>query len=217
MISHSEKREFKAETKKLLDIVARSIYTDKEVFVRELMSNSSDALEKQRYLEVSGNAKPKSDGGLFINISTNEKERTLTIFDTGIGMTREEVTDNLGTIAKSGSLDFLNKLQRTNSGDNQALESIIGQFGVGFYSTFIVADSVEVITKSDAQSHGVRWISDGSGEYEVSSADHLSFERGTKIVLKLKPECREFCKESEIEKILKKYSLFITYPIKLNG
>lgn len=118
VISHSEKREFKAETKKLLDIVARSIYTDKEVFVRELMSNSSDALEKQRYLEVSGHAKPKADAGLYINIMTNEKERTLTIFDSGVGMTREEVTDNLGTIAKSGSLDFLNKLQRTNSGDN---------------------------------------------------------------------------------------------------
>lgn len=111
----------------------------------------------------------------------------------------------------------MKKLQNSTSGDNQALDSIIGQFGVGFYSTFIVADSVEVITKHDSEEHGVRWISDGSGEYEISTADNIGFNRGTKIVLKLKPECREFCKETEVEKILKKHSLFITYPIKLNG
>ena len=217
VISQTEKREFKAETKKLLDIVARSIYTDKEVFLRELMSNSSDALEKQRYGEISGQAKQYASEGLYINIQTNEKERTLTIFDSGIGMTRQEVTDNLGIIAKSGSQEFVKTLQDKNQGDTQTMESIIGQFGVGFYSTFIVADSVEVLSKSDKEPHGVRWISDGSGDFEVSTADNVGFERGTKIHLKLKPESREFCKESEIEKILKKHSNFITYPIKLNG
>jgi HSP90 family molecular chaperone len=211
VISHSERKEFKAETRKLLEIVAKSIYTDKEVFIRELMSNCSDALEKQRYLEIAGKATSTSDQGLFINITTNEKERTLTIFDSGVGMTREEVTENLGTIAKSGSQEFL----LSQAVDGQALDSIIGQFGVGFYSTFIVADSVEVFTRRGRG--GVRWASDGSGDYEVSSVENLDFARGTKIVLKLKPECREFSRESEVEKVLKKYSLFITYPIKLNG
>jgi TNF receptor-associated protein 1 len=123
----------------------------------------------------------------------------------------------LGTIAKSGSQEFLKKIQENKSGDSQTLDSIIGQFGVGFYSTFIVSDVVEVFTKNDQDTHGVRWVSDGSGQYEVSTVDNIGFNRGTKIVLKLKPECREFSRESEIEKILKKYSLFITYPIKLNG
>ncbi len=133
-------------------------------------------------------------------------------------MSRDEITENLGTIAKSGSQEFLKKLQGQGStGDNQALDSIIGQFGVGFYSTFIVADSVEVFSRSSLTGQGVRWVSDGSGEYEVSTVDNLDFERGTKIVLKLKAESREFSRETEVEKILKKYSLFITYPIKLNG
>jgi len=148
VISHTEKKEFRAETRKLLDIVAKSIYTDKEVFVRELISNCSDALEKQRYSEIAGKATSGNTAGLFINITTNEKERTLTIFDSGIGMTRDEVTDNLGTIAKSGSQEFMKNLQGGAQVDGQALDSIIGQFGVGFYSTFIVADSVEVLTKS---------------------------------------------------------------------
>ena len=132
-------------------------------------------------------------------------------------MTRKEATDNLGTIAKSGSQEFLKNVSSNNTADQHTLDSIIGQFGVGFYSTFIVADLVEVLTKSESEPQGVRWVSDGSGEYEVSSVENLSFKRGTKITLKLRPECREFCKESEIQKILKKYSLFITYPIKVNG
>lgn len=104
-----------------------------------------------------------------------------------------------------------------NAADTSTLESIIGQFGVGFYSSFIVADSVEVLSKTESNNKGVRWVSDGSGEFEVSSVDNIGFERGTKITIKLKPECREFCRENEVEKIIKKHSLFITYPIKLNG
>jgi len=117
VLSKAEKKEFKAETRKLLDIVAKSIYTDKEVFLRELMSNCSDALEKQRYAEISGAATSQQDSqGLYINIYTNEKERTLTIYDSGIGMSREEITENLGTIAKSGSQEFIKKIQ--NSGES---------------------------------------------------------------------------------------------------
>lgn len=208
---NSEKHEFKAETKKLLDIVAKSIYTDKEVFIRELMSNASDALEKQRIYEVSGKAEMK-DIPLEISIFTNEKERSITIFDHGIGMTKDEVIDNLGTIAKSGSQNFVKALQ------DEAVtgESIIGQFGVGFYSSFIVADSVEVVSKSD-QGKPVRWISDGSGDYEVAEMDTCDFNRGTRVTMYLKPEDKVFSKASEVNKILKKHSLFISYPIKLNG
>lgn len=134
-------------------------------------------------------------------------------------MTREEIMDNLGTIAKSGSQEFMRKLQngQGKADSQQALDSIIGQFGVGFYSTFIVADSVEVLSKNAGAAEGVRWVSDGSGEYEVSTVENLDFARGTRITLKLKAESREFAREAEIDKILRKYSLFITYPIKLNG
>lgn len=145
ILKDTEKREFKAETKKLLDIVAKSIYTDKEVFVRELLSNCSDALEKQRFKLVSGQATTSSDD-LYINVITNSKERTITLFDTGVGMTREEIIDNLGTIARSGSQNFLKEMKEK---DQPVSESIIGQFGVGFYSSFVVADYVEVLSKSD--------------------------------------------------------------------
>ena len=145
ILKDTEKREFKAETKKLLDIVAKSIYTDKEVFVRELLSNCSDALEKQRFKLISGQATTASDD-LYINVITNSKERSITLFDTGVGMTREEIVDNLGTIAKSGSQAFLKEMKEK---DQPVSESIIGQFGVGFYSSFVVADYVEVLSKSD--------------------------------------------------------------------
>ncbi len=132
-------------------------------------------------------------------------------------MSRQEIIDNLGTIAKSGSQEFVKKLQETPSNDAQAIESIIGQFGVGFYSSFIVADSVEVFSRNSKGDSAVRWVSDGSGDFEVSTVENVGFDRGTKIVLHLRPECREFAKESEIDKIIRKYSMFITYPIKLNG
>jgi len=146
--SHQETKQFQAETKKLLHIVAKSIYTDKEVFVRELLSNCSDALEKQKFRELSGHS-PQSgeDGQLRIEVSTNEKERTFTLFDSGVGMSKQEAIDNLGTIAKSGSKEFLQKLEDQNGEESEALQSIIGQFGVGFYSSFIVSDRVEVHTR----------------------------------------------------------------------
>ena len=190
-----------------MDIVAKSIYTDKEVFVRELLSNCSDALEKQRFMELRGDAKMSdSDNNLRIEVSTNDKERTITIFDSGVGMNKEEAINNLGTIAKSGSRDFMQKLGEENIDNEDTMSSIIGQFGVGFYSSFIVADKVEVYTKSDSSSEGVAWISDGSGEFVVSDAKNLEFERGTKIIMKLRADCREFSQESQIEKIVHKFS-----------
>jgi len=149
---------------------------------------------------------------LEISILTNERERTITILDFGIGMTKDEVIDNLGTIAKSGSQQFVQALNDNST----TCDSIIGQFGVGFYSSFIVADSVEVLTKSDS-GKAVRWVSDGSGDYEISEVEGEDIPRGTRVTLFLKPDCKIFSKPSEVEKVLKKHSLFISYPIKLNG
>jgi HSP90 family molecular chaperone len=218
VISGQETKEFKAETRKLLDIVAKSIYTDKEVFVRELLSNCSDALEKQRFAYTSGQKQPMpGEDDLEIMITTNSKERTITLFDTGVGMTRDEIVDNLGTIAKSGSAAFMEKISDDQTVDSRSTDQIIGQFGVGFYSSFVVSDHVEVFSKSDESAKAVRWVSDGLGSYEVSDVDNLDFKRGTKIILKLLPESREFSQDIMVEKIIKKFSQFISYPIKLNG
>lgn len=213
--SNKESLGFKAETKKLLDIVTHSLYTDKEIFLRELLSNCSDALEKQRFFEVTGQLQMIGEP-LYISISTNEKNKTITIFDSGVGMTREELIDNLGTIAKSGTQNFV-KNTKDKKGDDNSGESLIGQFGVGFYSSFIIGDVVEVISKPQNSQKGSHWISDGNGEFQISDVENVDFKRGTKVIIHLKTECRDFCKASELQKIIKKYSNFISYTIKLNG
>ena len=154
--------------------MAKSIYTDKEVFIRELLSNASDALEKRRFMIQSGKESVQSAADeLFISITTNSKERTITIFDSGIGMNRDEIVDNLGTIAKSGSQAFVKSLE--GAPDQTIAESIIGQFGVGFYSSFVVSHHVEVFSRKSGSGKGVRWVSDGTGTYEVSDCDNLDF------------------------------------------
>ncbi|XP_049865238.1 heat shock protein 75 kDa, mitochondrial [Pectinophora gossypiella] len=212
-----EKREFQAETRMLLDIVARSLYSDKEVFIRELISNASDALEKFRYLSVS--AAPdaaqleQTDRALEIRLSTDKQNRTITFQDSGIGMTKEELTQNLGTIARSGSKSFIEEIK--NKGAEEA-SSIIGQFGVGFYSAFMVADKIEVFTRSSKTgSVGYKWSSDGSGTYEIQEAEGVPV--GTKIVVHLKTDCREFSDDDRVKNIIKKYSNFIGSPIFLNN
>ncbi|GJQ69555.1 putative histidine kinase-like ATPases [Trypoxylus dichotomus] len=212
------KHEFQADTKMLLDIVARSLYSDKEVFVRELISNASDALEKFRYmLLVDNEAMQKlKDAGrkLEIHVSTNKQSRTLTIQDTGIGMTKDELITNLGVIARSGSKAFLKQLKdKHDQGDN--IRNIIGQFGVGFYSAFMVAEKVEVYSKAATEEQGYRWCSDGTGSYEIQPADGVQF--GTKIVIYLKVDCREFADGDTIKDIIQKYSNFVGSPIYLNG
>lgn len=214
--SNKQKKIFKAETKKLLDIVTHSLYTDKEIFLRELLSNCSDALEKQRYFETSGKLTMTGDP-LHITITTNEKSKTITIFDSGVGMTREEMEENLGTIAKSGTQSFLKEIKKTESESSSNGEGLIGQFGVGFYSSFIVGDHVEVISKTQTSERAAHWISDGSGEFQISDVENPQFSRGTKIIIHLKPECRDFARGSEIIKIAKKHSNFISYSIKVNG
>ncbi|XP_026765014.2 heat shock protein 75 kDa, mitochondrial [Galleria mellonella] len=213
----SEKREFQAETRMLLDIVARSLYSDKEVFIRELISNASDALEKFRYLSVSAAADSpqlvETDRPLEIKLTTDKQNRTITFQDSGIGMTKEELTQNLGTIARSGSKSFIEEIKK--QGAEQA-SSIIGQFGVGFYSAFMVAEKIEVYTRSSKSgSPGYRWLSDGSGMYEIQEADGVPV--GTKIVVYLKTDCREFADDDTVKNIIKKYSNFIGSLIFLNN
>ncbi|KAL4143343.1 hypothetical protein QTP88_005684 [Uroleucon formosanum] len=208
----TEKLEFQAETRMLLDIVAKSLYSEKEVFIRELISNASDALEKLRYISLKA-GESHDLGSLDINITTDKTNRKLTIQDTGIGMTREELISNLGTIAKSGSKAFLQNIQQSESAN---LSSIIGQFGVGFYSCFMVADRVEVFTKSmNPHATGYLWKSDGTNEYEIIESDNI--ERGTKIVMYLKQDCREYASEDTVRNVINKYSNFVNSPIKLNG
>uniref|UniRef100_A0A2M4ABH9 Heat shock protein 75 kDa, mitochondrial n=1 Tax=Anopheles triannulatus TaxID=58253 RepID=A0A2M4ABH9_9DIPT len=221
-VGDSDKHEFQAETRMLLDIVARSLYSDKEVFVRELVSNASDALEKFRFLiqssaDGSGTGEfVEADRALEIHIGTNKQERQLTIQDTGIGMTREELIAHLGTIARSGSKHFIEQLKESGKGTQENVQNIIGQFGVGFYSAFMVADRVDVYTRSaKAGSPGLKWSSDGSGTFEVQEAENVAV--GTKIVVHLKADCREFSDEDRIREVIRKYSNFVGSPIYLNG
>ncbi|NXF10354.1 TRAP1 protein, partial [Smithornis capensis] len=205
----ASKHEFQAETKKLLDIVARSLYSEKEVFIRELISNGSDALEKLRHrLMAQGQALPEME----IHLQTDSAKGTITIQDTGVGMTQEELVSNLGTIARSGSKAFLDALQS----QAEASSKIIGQFGVGFYSAFMVADKVEVFSQSaEPGSLGYRWASDGSGMFEIAEASGV--RTGTKIIIHLKEDCKEFANEDRVKEVVTKYSNFISFPLYLNG
>ncbi|VDP04075.1 unnamed protein product [Soboliphyme baturini] len=199
----------------LLDIVAKSLYSEKEVFVRELISNACDALEKLRYFLNTSSEKADFSSPMEIRIDTNKLDRTIIIEDTGVGMTREELIDNLGTIAKSGTANLVKELR--DKGEISSLDNVIGQFGVGFYSSFIVADKIEVYTKSyKPEAQGYCWTSSGDGFYEVTEADIA--KNGTKIILHLKSgDAAEFADEQTVKEIINKYSSFIGFPIVLNG
>jgi molecular chaperone HtpG len=207
-----QKFEFQAEIKQLLDIVIHSLYTEKEIFVRELVSNASDALEKLRHLQLTEKEVFDDNLPLEINLTTDDKAKTLTIQDFGVGMTQAELVENLGTIAHSGSKAFLKALSEGAKKD----ASLIGQFGVGFYSAFMVAKSVKVFTHSwRAAEPGQLWTSDGGGSYEIEESDGQ--RRGAKIVIELKDDCSEFSQDWRIKEILERYSAFVTFPINLNG
>ncbi len=201
---------FQAEVRQLLDIVIHSLYTDKEIFVRELVSNASDALEKMRLKELTQPEVFEKGKALEITITTDEEAKTLTIADSGIGMTEEELVRNLGTIAHSGTKAFLNAMKEKG----EAKPEVIGQFGVGFYSAFMAADRVEVYTRSwEPGAPGLKWESDGQGGYTIEPAGDVA--RGSKMVLHLKDE--DFAKKYKIEQLLKKYSNFVSFPILLDG
>lgn len=217
--------EFQAETRQLLDIVTHSLYTDKEVFLRELVSNASDALEKLRHVQVaSGDSVVGADVPLEIRIETDELNGTLTITDTGIGLTHEEMVNNLGTIARSGSKAFVNEMSESakTGGALDASRGIIGKFGVGFYSAFMVGDKVEVRSKSaykkEEGNPALAWISEGVGSYDIGELpSDIRQERGSSIVIHLNEENIEYSDEKRVENVLKKYSNFVNFPIFLNG
>jgi len=208
----AKKHEFQAEVKQVLDIVINSLYTDKEVFIRELVSNASDALEKLRHLQLTEKDIYDEDLPLEINIKTDDIENTVTIEDHGIGMNADELVKNLGTIAHSGSKAFLSAVKE--AGESSA--NLIGQFGVGFYSVFMAAKSVEVYTHSWKKTgKSLLWKSDGAGTYEIETVK--GERRGTKIVVHLKEEDKEFSNEDRVKEVLTHYSSFVQFPIKLNG
>ncbi|WP_336184488.1 molecular chaperone HtpG [Fusobacterium polymorphum] len=204
-----EEKIFKAETKELLNLMIHSIYTNKEIFLRELISNANDAIDKLKFKSLTDTDILKDDNKFKIEISVDKDNRTLTISDNGIGMTYEEVDDNIGTIAKSGSKLFKEQLEEAKKGDID----IIGQFGVGFYSGFIVADKITLETKSPYSENGVKWISSGDGNYEIEEISKQ--DRGTKITLHLKDgdEYNEFLEDWKIKELVKRYSNYIRYEI----
>ena len=211
----TETLEFQAETKRVLDLVINSIYTNKEIFLRELISNASDALDKLHFESLTNHEILGDNEDFEIFVIPDADSKTITISDTGIGMTREEVIANIGTIAKSGTRAFLDKISDTK--DNLK-EELIGQFGVGFYSAFIVAEKVELTTKKAGETSAVKWTSEGAGEYTIEEFEKDS--RGTTIILHLKPEFCDgdfnFTNTYVIENLIKKYSDYIRYPIKMN-
>lgn len=207
-----EKHEFQAEVRRLMDIVINSLYTDKEIFIRELVSNASDALEKLRYIQLTEKDIYDDALPLEIEISTSSEDNTITFTDYGVGMSRKDLVENLGTIARSGSRSFLDAIEKsgTEGGD------LIGQFGVGFYSSFMVADSVEVVTRGYRKnSEHLVWRSGGDGVFEITKGK--GHRRGTKVVLSLGEDAGEYSDPDVIRDILRKYSAFVPFPLKLNG
>ena len=209
--AHKETHGFQTEVKQLLHLMIHSLYSNKEIFLRELVSNAADAADKLRFRALENDSLYENDGDLNVKISVDKEAGTVTIADNGIGMNRDEVIANLGTIAKSGTKDFFSKL----SGDNAKDSQLIGQFGVGFYSAFIVADKVTVRTRAagaDA-SQGVEWISEGEGEFTLAEINKPT--RGTEIVLHLREDEKEFADDWRLRSIVSKYSDHISIPVKM--
>lgn len=204
-----EKREFQAEVSQILDIVIHSLYTDKDIFVRELVSNASDALEKLRHLQLTEGSIHQPELPLEIRITVDEAERTVTFSDHGLGMTREELHENLGTIAHSGSKAFLRHLEESAKKES----ALIGQFGVGFYSAFMVADEVVVRSRSwRPEAEDLVWKSDGKNGYEIETSEE-ALPRGCQLVLKLREDCAEFASADRIRSVVENYSNFVSFPV----
>ena len=202
--------EYQAEMQKLLEILVHSLYTEREIFLRELVSNASDALSKVQLTNLTEEKVLDKDEELQIKISFDEDKSKIVIEDSGCGMSKDELVENLGTIANSGTLKFLQQSQA----EKKSAENLIGQFGVGFYSVFMVAERVELITRSwQVDSKAWQWTSEGGGQYELSPVDYN--HRGTQITVFLKEDAKEFCSEWRLESIIKKYSNYLPFPVKL--
>ena len=213
-----ENKQFKAESKRLLDLMINSIYTNKEIFLRELISNASDAIDKLYYRSLTDKNVKVNKDDLYIRVTPNKEARTLTIEDNGCGMSKEELEENLGTIAKSGSLAFKEATKAKENAEKDDDVNIIGQFGVGFYSAFMVASKVRVESKCYGAEKAYAWESEGAEGYTIDECDKLDF--GTKIILTLKADTddekySDFLAEYKIEELIRKYSDYIRYPIKM--
>ena len=207
--SQKETLGFQTEVKQLLQLMIHSLYSNKEIFLRELVSNASDAEDKLRFAALKDDGLYEGDSELKIRLAYDAEANTVTLSDNGIGMAREDVVSNLGTIARSGTADFLKQM----SGDEKKDSKLIGQFGVGFYSSFIVADQVDVFTRRAGApaSEGVHWASKGDGEFTIETVERA--QRGTEIVLQLKPEAKEFADGMRLRNLVKKYSDHISFPV----
>ena len=205
----TESHVFQAEVAKLLDIVIHSLYSEKEIFLRELISNASDACDQLRYRGLTEPSLLGDDPELGVSLSFNKKARTVTVADNGIGMNHDELVENLGTIARSGTSQFMSQL----SGDAQKDVALIGHFGVGFYSAFMVAERVEVFARKAGESEGWHWVSEGAGAFSVEPADETA--RGVRIVLHLRKGEAEWLDAARLEGVVKTYSDHIALPIRL--
>ena len=206
-----ETRGFQTEVRQLLDLMIHSLYSNKEIFLRELISNASDAADKLRFEALSDDSLYAGDGDLAIHVDFDEKARTITVRDNGVGMSRDEIIENLGTIAKSGTRQFFESL----TGDKARDAELIGQFGVGFYSSFVVADRVTVTSRRAGlpAEEGVRWESTGEGEFTVETVEVP--ERGTRVELHLRDDRDEFLDAHRQRAIIRRYSDHISFPIRM--
>jgi molecular chaperone HtpG len=204
----TESFEFKAEIQQLLNILVHSLYTEREIFLRELISNASDALNRIQFQMLTDRDVLDADAELAIHVEADEEAGTITISDTGIGMTRDEIARDLGTIAHSGAMAFLKQLQE----EQRPSVELIGQFGVGFYSVFMVAEEVRIVSRSyQPDAEAVEWVSDGGSTFQLGPADKA--ERGTRVEVKLKEDAREFASPWRLEQIVRKHSDFVAFPI----
>ena len=205
-----EVHKYQAEMQKLLEILVHSLYTEREIFLRELVSNASDALSKVQLITLTEEKVLNKNAELQVTITFDEDKRMIVIDDSGCGMTKDELVENLGTIANSGTLKFLQQSQD----ENKSVENLIGQFGVGFYSVFMVADRVELTTRSwQVDGQAWLWSSEGGGQYEIIPVDYE--QRGTRVKVFLKEDAKEFCSEWRLESIIKKYSNYLPFPVKV--
>ena len=209
------KKQFKAESKRLLDLMINSIYTHKEIFLRELISNASDAVDKLAYKALTDDQVGLSRSDFKITLIPDRDARTLTVCDNGIGMTRDEMEQNLGTIARSGSLQFKQEMA-AKEGENQDVADIIGQFGVGFYSAFMVADQVTVISRAYGSDEAWKWESAGADGYTMTLCEREA--AGTDVILHIKPDTEDddydqYLQQYRLDSLVKKYSDYIHYPI----
>ena len=210
-MSNMEKK-FEADTGKILDIVINSLYSEREIFVRELISNASDAIDKKKYLALTNKSVNDTSDPFEIKIEVNSKENTIKISDNGIGMDEEDLINSLGTIARSGTKAFLEQFNKSKD-DKKEDVNLIGQFGVGFYASFIVADKVEVLSKKAGTDKSWKWISDGKNGYNIEKGEKKN--SGTELILHLKKDAKEFLEGTRIQFVVRKYSDHISYPVKM--